>query len=151
MNLEVELYALNENAKVAYANAIERGSDCTLSRSQVVGVIILMKAGLESDERPMRISVLKLLVGHAVQNSTGYVLNTTNKLTGPIANFLIDLIAIPREDEEDPLELNEYGQILLERCEAHVERRSANSKVGKSRTKVLPGVRSVSEADHERS
>lgn len=118
MDLDVELYALNENAKIEYLNSTEDGHDGSVSRRQVQAVIILMRQGIKDDKsREVRLGVLNLLLGRARWDLFGDFMDTTNKITGPMANTLIDLISKPRISEDDHLELTGYGKELLEECE----------------------------------
>jgi hypothetical protein len=120
MNFDIELSALTDNM------IKEDGGESFLAkRNQVTAVLTLMRQGLKSDEREVRIAVLDILAGEAMMRLYGKTIESTNDITEPIALFLIRQLKMPFDHpdptEKDPWLISTYGRQLLSLAEERAE------------------------------
>ena len=120
MNLDVELSALTDNMIQE-----DGGGSFLAKRNQITGVLGLMRQGLESDDREIRIAVLDMLAGEAMRRMYGKTIESTNDITEPIALFLIRQLKMPFDHpdptEKDPWLISTYGRTLLNLAEERVK------------------------------
>jgi hypothetical protein len=113
---DLELEALHENC-------IAEEHSFYPTQKQIQTLASLMGSGLTNKKRENRLSVLRLLVGKAVLQRTGYSIQSTKNIPGEIASILIDLLK-----ENESWELSGYGRELLFLAEERVEARVVSHK-----------------------
>jgi len=87
----VEDLSLREEIS-AWARVLNKPGAPWATREQVKYVIILMKEEC-GDDRELRIAILRVLMQNIIERTTGIDLWSTNDLTLPAANLLIDQLA----------------------------------------------------------
>jgi hypothetical protein len=117
MDLDAHLEALTDNLKAEHSEIVY------VTLGQIRGLNILLKQGLRSQNRGMRIAVLGLLAGPAMKDICNVDIQSSKNLTSPVASFLISLLKDPESPEKDWY-LSEYGIELLAAAEKRIEESS---------------------------
>ena len=110
MDFEVELDAL-------YRNLTADRRIIYITQKQAVTLASLMSGGLESNNRAVRIEVLRLIAEQALEEVAGAKLNSTKNLTSPMASFLINYF----RKNENSWELADAGRMVLSLAESFVK------------------------------
>lgn len=104
-----EVAAMDANIRASYNRYI------FVTKKQIMFLNSLLREGLESKDRSMKIAVVRLLVEPAVQKIAGVPVTSTKCLTSPIASYLIEQLK-----ERDGYGLSDHGRWLLKEAELHV-------------------------------